>query len=250
MNEVVGFAGFPADDFTTTTAPFGRASDYFLERARCLMINPETHRNIGFEDENITWNRYIARHCFAKLVATYGTIDNLGPFRLFCDDMRPSNMLADPETMRITALLDIEFTNAMPAQYAYDLPWWLILGNPAILISEGKQAFLDLFEPRKEQYIRAMERAEGAFPLPLEEPRLSTRMRDSWDSGRFWFNLAARSSFDVDEIYWNFLHQDGRGVAMLDNAILASKEEFLKRKKDQFDAYWRERQNDRRFSSS
>ncbi|KAI5862075.1 hypothetical protein GGS23DRAFT_598088 [Durotheca rogersii] len=247
MNEVVGFAGFDASHFTTT-APFVRASDYFSERARYLQINLETHRNIGFEDENVTWNRYVARHCFAKLVPFYGIIDDFGPFRLFCDDIRPSNMLADPKTMRITALLDVEFTNVMPGQYAYDLPWWLILGNPAIMISEGKQEFLDLFEPRKEQFIRAVERAEDASALPAGEQRLSVRMRDSWDSGRFWFNLAARSSFDVDEIYWKCLHKDGRGEAMLDEAILSQKSGFLKQKKDQFEAYWAEKQSDTRFT--
>ena len=61
------------------------------------------------------------------------------------------------------------------------------------------------------------------------------------------FNLAARSSFDVDEIYWKFLHEEGRGEAMLDDAVLARKGEFLKRKKDQFEAYWTEKQNDKRF---
>jgi hypothetical protein len=63
-------------------------------------------------------------------------------------------MLINPETMEITALLDFEFTNVMPAQFAYDLPWWLILRQPGIEVSEGeagKQRFLDLFEPRKEQ---------------------------------------------------------------------------------------------------
>ena len=46
MNEVVGFASFPARSFTATK-PFTKASDYFLDRARCMQINLETHRNIG-----------------------------------------------------------------------------------------------------------------------------------------------------------------------------------------------------------
>jgi hypothetical protein len=62
-------------------------------------------------------------------------------------------------------------------------------------------------------------------------------MRESWDSERFWFNLASRSSFDVDQIYWEALYKEGLGEAMLDTAALAGKEEFLKRKKDQFKAY-------------
>lgn len=47
--------------------------------------------------------------------------------------MRPSNMLINPKTLRITALLDVEFTNAMPAQFTYDPPWWLLMsgGNVA-----------------------------------------------------------------------------------------------------------------------
>ncbi|KAI0837864.1 kinase-like domain-containing protein [Hypoxylon sp. FL0890] len=247
MNEVVGFAGFPADHFTTM-APFDRGSEYFAARAKHLQIHLETQRNIGWEDGDTTWNRYIARQCFAKLIHTHGMMDDEGPFRLFCDDLRPSNMLADPHTMRITAVLDWEFTNVMPGQFAYDLPWWLILGNPAILISEGKQEFLDLFEPRKEQFIHAMERVEARLQLPAEEPRLSARMRDSWNSTRFWFDLASRSSFDVDEIYWKMLHKEGLGEAMLDMETLAKKEDFVKRKKEQFEAYSAEKQEDARFN--
>ncbi|KAI1775666.1 hypothetical protein F4818DRAFT_414569 [Hypoxylon cercidicola] len=202
MNEVVAFAGFPADQFETTES-FTRASDYFAARAKHLQTHLETQRNVGFEDNDIVWSRYVARQCFAKLIPTHGAVDDYGPFRLFCDDLRPSNMHVDPKTMRITAVLDLEFTNIMPAQFACDVPWWLILGQPGILISEGKQEFLDLFVPRKEQFICAMERVEARSPPLGGEAKLplSAQMRDSWDSGRFWFNLASRSSFDADEIY-------------------------------------------------
>ena len=47
-------------------------------------------------------------------------------------------MLVNPKTIRITALLDLEFTNIMPAQFAYDVPWWLLLQPPGIRVSEGK----------------------------------------------------------------------------------------------------------------
>ncbi|KAK0111011.1 hypothetical protein ONS95_001391 [Cadophora gregata] len=247
MNEVVGFAGFPTDYFTAMST-FSCSSDYFAARAHCLQEHLETQRNIAFEDCDITWNRYVARCCFDKLIPTHGTIDDSGPFRIFCDDLRPSNMLVDPETMRITALLDFEFTNAMPAQFAYDLPWWLILQQPGIEVSEGKQKFLDLFEPRKEQFLCAMERVEARTTMPAGELRLSARMRESWDSGRFWFNLASRSSFDVDQIYWEMLHKEGSGEVMLDPTTAAKKEEFLKMKKDQFEVYWAEKQNDVRFN--
>ncbi|KAH6695853.1 hypothetical protein BKA61DRAFT_647526 [Leptodontidium sp. MPI-SDFR-AT-0119] len=218
MNEVVGFTGFPADYFTTLSS-FTCSSDYFAARAHCLQAHLETQRNIAFEDEDITWNRYIARYCFGKLIPARSTVDDSRPFRIFCDDLRPSNMLVDPKTMRITALLDFEFTDE----------------------------FLDLFEPRKEQFLHAMERVEAKSAIS-GEPRLSARMRESWDSKRFWFNLASRSSFDIDQIFWEVLYQEGLGEVMLDTATLAGKEEFLKRKKNQFKAYWAEKQNDARFN--
>jgi hypothetical protein len=62
----------------------------------------------------------------------------LGLFGLFCDDLRPTNMVANLETLRITAVLDFEFTNAMPAQFAYDPPWWLLLKQPAGWVREGQ----------------------------------------------------------------------------------------------------------------
>ncbi len=75
----------------------------------------------------------------------------------------------------------------------------------------------------------------------------SARMRDSWDSGRFWFNLASRNSVDVDQIYWQILHKEGLGEAMLVTATFAGKEEFLERKEVQFKAYLAEKQSDTRF---
>ncbi|KAK7961796.1 uncharacterized protein PG986_002621 [Apiospora aurea] len=203
MDTVASFTGFSDYYFTfpaTTTGTPKRAKDYFAERARCLQVALETHCSDWREDENIAWKRYVARQCLEKLVPTYCAPDGeygdvAGPFRLFCDGLGPSNMLADPETMSITAVLDLGFTNALPAQYIYDVPSWLVLGDPGTLANKlGKQRFLELFESWKEQYIRAMGRAEATSPAPRTrtEPLLSARMRESWDSGRFWFNLALR----------------------------------------------------------
>jgi hypothetical protein len=51
------------------------------------------------------------------------------------------------------------------------------------------------YEPIMEQFLQALELVEGtsvAGGQQLTEPRLSTPMRDSWRSGRFWFDYAAR----------------------------------------------------------
>jgi hypothetical protein len=105
-------------------------------------------------------------------------------------------MLADPETLQITAVLDFEFTNAMPAQYLYDVPSWLLLASPHCWLErDDKASFDELFIPQMELFIREVEKVESEYPpLDKEEPlhHLSASMRESWSSGRFWFNYAMR----------------------------------------------------------
>lgn len=74
-------------------------------------------------------------------------------------------------------------------------------------------------------------------------------MRNLWDSGRFWFNIALRSSFDVDEIYWGTLYSKGLSEAILVGATLRGKEGFVERKMDQFKGYRRDRERDVRFAT-
>lgn len=135
----------------------------------------------------------------------------------------------------------------MSAQFVYDVPWWLLLQPPAVWLRDyTMEGFLRLFEPRKDQFIRAMERVEVGSP-PTGELRLSIRMRDSWDTGRFWFNLASRCSFDVDDFYWQALHREGLGEAVLDMTP-ADKEEFLERKMRQVDEYCKAKESDGRYA--
>lgn len=116
--------------------------------------------------------------------------------------------------MEITAVLDWEFTNAMPAQFSHDPPWWLLLADPGTWVDRNAvQEFRDLYEPRMEQFLRALEavEAEGGD----NRPRLSARMRRSWSTGQFWFDFASRKSYDVDTIYWRVLHDSGEDAAEL-----------------------------------
>ncbi|KAJ9296886.1 hypothetical protein DTO271G3_5085 [Paecilomyces variotii] len=238
MNELATVAGYPAGQFPI--APFDRASDYLKSIANEHITHLWTQRNLA-DDPEIAQKRFIARHRFAQLIPKYCTEDS-GPFRLFCDDMRPSNMLVDPETLRITAVLDFEFTNAMPAEFTYDPPWWLLLSGPEIWLDRcSMEEFLALYEPRMEQFLQALERVEKeTAALGCRQhggPALSTRMRDSWRTGRFWFDYAARKSFDVDGIYWAALHDGGVGVDLLDNKVGAEMESFTKKKMEQLQAY-------------
>ena len=80
-----------------------------------------TQRNLSTYPKDAQ-KRLISRHLFAQLVDKY-CIDDCGPSKLFCKDFRPQKMLVDPKTLRITAVLDLEFTDAMSAQYSYEPPW-------------------------------------------------------------------------------------------------------------------------------
>ena len=120
-------------------------------------------------------------------------------------------MLADPETLRITAVLDWEFTNAMPAQFAFDPPWWLLLLGPDMWLERhSMEEFTRRYVPRMGQFIRALERMEGRAGVEgkMSEARLSARMREAWGTGRFWFDYEIGKSFDVDAVYWGALHKD------------------------------------------
>jgi hypothetical protein len=238
MNELATVTGYPDGQFPT--APFDRASDYLRSVANEHLTHLWTQRNLA-DDPEIAQKRFIARHRFAQLIPKYCVDDDAGPFIPFCDDMRPSNMLVNPETLRITAVLDFEFTNAMPAQFTYDPPWWLLLSGPEMWLDRcSTEEFLGLYEPRMEQFLRALERVEKESALGSKQPSgppLSTRMRDSWRTGRFWFDYSARKSFDVDVIYWAVLHDGGAGVEVLDDKARAELELFTQTKMEQLKAY-------------
>ena len=45
---------------------------------------------------------------------------------------------------------------------------------------------------------------EEPGPLPVA---LSTYMRESWETGRFWVNYGARKSWAFDTVYWRYLDE-------------------------------------------
>ncbi|UPK91555.1 hypothetical protein LCI18_002490 [Fusarium solani-melongenae] len=237
MNELATVAGYPAELFPTSA--FDCASDYLESVAREHLVHLRTQRNLA-DDAEIARARFIARYRFVQLIPKYCIYDD-GPFIPFCDDLGPSNMLVDPETFQITAVLDFEFTNAMPAQFTYVPPWWLLLSGPEVWLDRGSiEEFRSLYEPRMKQFLQALELVEETSAQggqQLTEPRLSARMLESWRSGRFWFDYAARKSFELDAIYWTALHDRDTGVELLDDEARAEMEPFIEKKMEQLRAY-------------
>jgi hypothetical protein len=238
MNELrTVVSDYPTSGFPT--APFSSAKAYLDSLADEHLVHFRTQRNLANSREDAK-KRFIARRQFKQLVSRY-CLNDTGPFKPYCDDLQPSNMLADPETLRITAVLDFEFTNSMPAQFAYDPPWWLLLLGPDMWLEHhSMEEFVSRYVPRMQQFLRVLERVEMRTTLEevQNDPPLSVRMRDSWDSGRFWFDYGIRKSFDVDAVYWAALHQDGHDeLDELDDKTKEEMEKLVDMKMDQLKAY-------------
>ncbi len=75
----------------------------------------------------IACGRYVARRGFA-MPATTSFLDDSdnGPFTLFNSDFCLRNILLDPKTAKITAIIDVEYTNTIPSAFARDPPLWLL----------------------------------------------------------------------------------------------------------------------------
>lgn len=70
----------------------------------------------------------------------------------------------------------------------------------------GIGEWVKIYGYRIESWLNAVKEAEaslgeyGALPLPL-----STYMRESWETGRFFLSYAARKSWAFDAMYWKYL---------------------------------------------
>lgn len=143
--------------------------------------------------------KYIARSLFCKLSRDISKEHCNGPFRLYCDDLHPDNVLVDASRLAITGVVDWEFT--------YAAPWWLLLEKPEDWETDLDQ-FLVRFMPRFYTFLEAIKDCEtkkiqdGSLS---QSQRLSIAMEKSLETGLFWICLASRHISMFDEIYWKFI---------------------------------------------
>ncbi len=110
-------------------------------------------------------------------------------------------------------MIDIEYTNALPAVFAQDPPLWLLGVDPdKYLERDFFPWFLKEYESWLEQFLAAMRRVEAKQQQQQEEEEeeeekrpLSALMRKSWESKRCWFNYGVHAADCVDAIYWAVL---------------------------------------------
>ncbi|KAG7287090.1 hypothetical protein NEMBOFW57_006593 [Staphylotrichum longicolle] len=168
-------------------------------------------RNNAIESADDCREKYIAGQLFRKLAAEGRLADpefERGPFKLWCDDFRPANVLADKDE-KIAAVIKWEFTYSAPTDFSLGPPWWLLLQAPDDWRA-GLDDWVAHYEPRLQIFLRALEKKEEWLIEQgrlSETGRLSTRMRKSWQTGHFWVVYAARRSWAFDGIYWKFLDE-------------------------------------------
>ncbi|RDL32586.1 uncharacterized protein BP5553_09042 [Venustampulla echinocandica] len=210
-----------------------------------LRLSQPSFSQIGSigEDAEYCRRKYVARHLFRKF-ARDGRLSSAhsldaNPFKLFCDDLRPSNVLVDADC-RVVGVIDWEFSYAAPAEFTYSPPWWLLIETPEKW-PKGVSDWVKEYEPRLKTFLEELTAREDIMISDgslAEDQRLSGRMRESWESGAFWISYVARKSWAFDMIFWEQINSrffgDNSGyedrVKLLSQEERDGMEEFVERK--------------------
>jgi hypothetical protein len=207
-NELVQVGDVSFDRLPTQT--FSTASSYYSALADMNLEHLTAQHNDAVESEDDCRRKYVARHLFRNL-ASEGRLDHFpefenGPFKLFCEDLRPTNVLVT-EADTVAGVIDLEFTFAAPAGFAFSPPWWLLLEHPNKW-PWGMDDWEKEYVLRLETFLKVLKiKEQEAIDRGIlqKDQILSDKMRKSWDTGAFWVDYAARKSWAFDHIYFNRL---------------------------------------------
>jgi hypothetical protein len=119
INELLTYANFPPQD--VCSGPFSTATDYFVALVEVHMQHFRTQKNNAVDDELDCRKKYVARCLFRNIARNFSTTHNSGPFSLFCDDQRPSNVIVD-SNLHAKGVIDWEFCYAAPMEFTYCSP--------------------------------------------------------------------------------------------------------------------------------
>ncbi|KAJ5579805.1 uncharacterized protein N7459_005790 [Penicillium hispanicum] len=173
MNELVRLGTLPQSKLPAPHATFSTASSYVEALASLNIQQLVYQRNDAIESADDYRRKFVARQLFYKLARDKKlTKFENGPFKLWCDDLRPANILLNGD-LQVVGVVDWEFTYAAPVEFSYAPPWWLLIETPE----------------------SAMRTHEGGEVL-------SEHMQRSWENGDFWVMYALLHSFVFDAIYW------------------------------------------------
>lgn len=211
LSQLGNLGRVPESVLPAVETTYATATEYYRALADMHMQQLSFQRNDAVKSAADARKKYIARQLFRKLAAedklAGGTDaekekeEKRGEFPLWCDDLRPANVLikaVDGALPALAAVIDWEYTYAAPADFVRCPPWWLLLVPP----EEWKGGLDDWavqYEPRLDTFLGCMADKGDAGQQLAEE------MRQSWQTGQFWIVYAAQRAWAFDAIYWRFL---------------------------------------------
>ncbi|KAJ5216829.1 hypothetical protein N7468_009837 [Penicillium chermesinum] len=174
-NELVRLGTLPRSKLPRRNETFQSASSYFNTLADLHLEHLTHQRNDAIESADDCRRRYIARLLFSKLAREgrfTASSTNLGPFNIWCDDLRPSNVLVD-EHLQIVGVVDWEFTYAAPVEFSQAPPWWLLLEQPEYWPA-GMEAWIKVYESRLQTFLKVLREQEN---VAIDRGRLKDEQR-------------------------------------------------------------------------
>ncbi|KAL1850623.1 hypothetical protein Plec18170_006908 [Paecilomyces lecythidis] len=225
MNRLTQFSNIPPGVFAKQH--FTNAADYFEELAKQHLYHLEFQQNDAVTDAADCRRKYVARCLFIKIAREVSQKYCTGPFRLFCDDFHPKNILVHPTEPVVTGVIDWEFTYVAPVEFSYAAPWWLLLERPE---EWDLDSFLAQFIPKFQIFLEVLRDTENKKiqngSLTASQ-RLSEDMEASVENGLFWICVAMRHSSMFDEIFWSFIdpRYHGSFTSIEDRLCLLSEED-------------------------
>ncbi|KAK2813937.1 hypothetical protein FQN50_000338 [Emmonsiellopsis sp. PD_5] len=220
MNELVQLGGVSPSSLPTK--PFQTSDSFYLALAEMHMAHLASQRNEAISSAEDCKHKYISRCLFRKLAREkrLSVTDPSGPFRLFCDDFRPANVLVDGH-IKLSGAVDWEFTYSAPADFAHTPPFWLLMELPE-LWPRGLDDWTNTYEARLPVFLDVLrEQEENALCRGILQERqsLAERMKQSWEAGDFWVNYAARRSWAFDLIYWRKIDRRFFGAGGIEDRL-------------------------------
>lgn len=146
MNELMVSANLPEEVFPSHT--FRSVTDYFQTLALQHFSHLRLQQRDAVSSKEDCRKKFTARCLFLDITKKLCTEDSQGPFRLYCDDLCPSNVLIDFDTFHVSGVIDLEF--AAPAEFTWVASWWILLQT-----SEDWEGDLNLFLTRYIPRLRA-----------------------------------------------------------------------------------------------
>ncbi|KAF2254506.1 hypothetical protein BU26DRAFT_416999 [Trematosphaeria pertusa] len=146
------------------------------------------------EDEDDARQKYIFFRVLKSLTDRHVWPEyNEGPFKLICDDLGLANMIVDSrEKLKITGVVDFEWSYTGPAQLLGTAPWWLLQERPELW---------DFTPDMRARFLRHL----GLFKRVLEEEEkhapeyqsreLSKLVERSETEGTMWYHMVLQGFF-------------------------------------------------------